>query len=106
MPTASNKSYIDLYAGTEFNYLWYNVNQMDLNSNVNINIRSRSVVLSIGPEQGEELYYNRNKMYPYNFNQTNLPTSDFATDSGTKKPTITSSGANKSSKMMLQLHSM
>lgn len=95
MPTASNKSYIDLYAGTEFNYLWYNVNQMDLNSNVNINIRSRSVVLSIGPEQGEELYYNRNKMYPYNFNQTNLPTSDFATDSGTKKTTITSSGANK-----------
>lgn len=95
MPTASNKSYIDLYAGTEFNYLWYNVNQMDLNSNVNINIRSRSVVLSIGPEQGEELYYNRNKMYPHNFNQTNLPTSDFATDSGTKKTTITSSGANK-----------
>lgn len=95
MPTASNKSYIDLYAGTEFNYLWYNVNQMDLNSNVNINIRSRSVVLSIGPEQGEELYYNRNKMSPYNFNQTNLPTSDFATDSGTKKTTITSSGANK-----------
>lgn len=95
MPTASNKSYIDLYAGTEFNYLWYNVNQMDLNSNVNINIRSRSVVLSIGPEQGEELYYNRNKIYPYNFNQTNLPTSDFATDSGTKKTTITSSGANK-----------
>ena len=50
---------------------------------------------NIGPEQGEELYYNRNKMYPYNFNQTNLPTSDFATDSGTKKTTITSSGANK-----------
>lgn len=87
--------YYDLYSGAEFNYLWYNVNQMEVNNKVHINIRSRSVVLSIGPEQGEELYYNRNKMSPYNFNQTNLPTSDFATDSGTKKITITSSGANK-----------
>lgn len=101
MPTVSNKSYIDLYAGTEFNYLWYNVNQMDLNSNVNINIRSRSVVLSIGPEQGEEIYFNRNykingnEQYPYSFNQVNAPSSGFINHSETKKSTMTSLGANK-----------
>lgn len=54
----SNTSYIDLYAGKEFNYLWYNIDQMTVNRNVNINIRSSNVVLSIGPEQGEEIYYN------------------------------------------------
>ncbi|WP_405355124.1 hypothetical protein [Ruminococcus sp.] len=102
MPTVSNTSYIDLYAGTEFNYLWYNVNQMDLNSNVNINIRSRSVVLSIGPEQGEEIYFNRNykdsngnEQYPYSFNQVNAPSSGFINHSETKKSTMTSLVANK-----------
>ena len=41
----SNTSYIDLYAGKEFNYLWYNIDQMTVNRNVNINIRSSNVVL-------------------------------------------------------------
>lgn len=54
----SNKTYIDLYAGEEFNYLWYNINKMEVNKNININIRSNNVVLSIGPELGEEIYYN------------------------------------------------
>lgn len=58
MPTPTAPSYIDLYAGKEFNYLWYNIDQMTVNKNVNINIRSSNVVLSIGPEQGEEIYYN------------------------------------------------
>lgn len=62
----SNKTYIDLYAGEEFNYLWYNINKMEVNSNININIRSNNVVLSIGPELGEEIYYNSN----YNSSKT------------------------------------
>lgn len=55
---SSNKTYINLYAGEEFNYLWYNINKMEVKPNVNINIRSKNVVLSIGPELGEEIYYN------------------------------------------------
>lgn len=102
MPTVNQSSYIDLYAGQEFNYLWYNVNKMEVNSNVNINIRSKSVVLSIGPDQGEEVYYNRNfkdnngnEKYPYSFNQTNAPSSSFINNSETNKSTITSLGSNK-----------
>lgn len=66
--------YYDLYSGTEFNYLWYNVNAMQLNKAVNVNIRSKSVVLSIGPEQGETTYYTPNTSftYPRVYNQTNL----------------------------------
>lgn len=63
---SSNKTYINLYAGEEFNYLWYNINKMEVKKNVNINIRSKNVVLSIGPELGEEIYYNSN----YNSSQT------------------------------------
>lgn len=82
------------------------INQMDLNSNVNINIRSRSVVLSIGPEQGEELYYNRNKMYPYNFNKPIFLQVILLLIVALKKPLLPLQEQIKSSKMMLQLHSM
>ena len=105
MPTASNKSYIDLYAGTEFNYLWYNVNQMDLNSNVNINIRSRSVVLSI---------VNRERNYTITETRCILITLIkpiflqviLLLIVALKKPLLPLQEQIKSSKMMLQLHSM
>lgn len=74
MPTASNKSYVDFYSGEEFNFLWYNVKSMDVNSNINMSIRSRNVILSIGPDQGETTYYTPNTTftYPRIYNQTNL----------------------------------
>lgn len=94
MPTASG--YYDMYSGKEFNYLWYNINPMEFNGNVDMSIHSSNITLSIGPDENETVYYNNqisNKYYPYSFNQTILPTSDFATDSNTTK--FTAEGSNK-----------
>lgn len=98
MPTASG--YYDMYSGKEFNYLWYNINPMEFNGNVDMSIHSSNITLSIGPDEKETVYYNNqiknsngNPYYPYSFNQTILPTSDFATDSNTTK--FTSEGSNK-----------
>lgn len=98
MPTASG--YYDMYSGKEFNYLWYNINPMEFNGNVDMSIHSSNITLSIGPDENETVYYNNqiknsngNPYFPYSFNQTILPTSDFATDSNTQK--FTSEGSNK-----------
>lgn len=98
MPTASG--YYDMYSGKEFNYLWYNINPMEFNGNVDMSIHSSNITLSIGPDENETVYYNNqiknsngNPYFPYSFNQTILPTSDFATDSNTQK--FTAEGSNK-----------
>ncbi len=78
MPTSNG--YYDMYSGKEFNYLWYNINPMEINTSAHMSIRSRIITLSIGPDENETVYYNSqisNKYYPYSFNQTILPTSDF-----------------------------
>lgn len=75
MPDASShKKYVDFYSGEKFNYLWYNINPMEVNSNMKMSIRSRNIVLSIGPDQGETTYYTPNTSftYPRVFNHTNL----------------------------------
>ena len=98
MPTASG--YYDMYSGKEFNYLWYNINPMEFNGNVDMSIHSSNITLSIGPDENETVYYNNqiknsngNPYYPYSFNQTILPTDKFATDSNTTK--FTAEGSNK-----------
>lgn len=98
MPTASG--YYDMYSGKEFNYLWYNINPMEFNGNVDMSIHSSNITLSIGPDEKETVYYNNqiknsngNPYFPYSFNQTILPTDKFATDSNTQK--FTSEGSNK-----------
>lgn len=98
MPTASG--YYDMYSGKEFNYLWYNIKPMEFNGNIDMSIHSSNITLSIGPDEKETVYYNNqiknsngNTYFPYSFNQTILPTSDFATDSNTQK--FTSEGSNK-----------
>ena len=98
MPTASG--YYDMYSGKEFNYLWYNINPMEFNENVDMSIHSSNITLSIGPDENETVYYNNqiknsngNPYFPYSFNQTILPTDKFATDSNTQK--FTSEGSNK-----------
>lgn len=98
MPTASG--YYDIYSGKEFNYLWYNIKPMEFNGNIDMSIHSSNITLSIGPDEKETVYYNNqiknsngNPYYPYSFNQTILPTSDFATDSNTQK--FTAEGSNK-----------
>lgn len=100
MPPAGGKSYYDMYSGKEFNYLWYNIKPMEINENVDMSIHSSNITLSIGPDEKETVYYNNqikggngSPYYPYSFNQTILPTSDFATDSNTKK--FTAEGSNK-----------
>lgn len=97
MPTASG--YYDMYSGKEFNYLWYNINPMELNGNVDMSIHSSNITLSIGPDEKETVYYNNqiknsngNPYFPYSFNQTILPTDKFATDSNTQK--FTAEGSN------------
>ena len=75
MPNAnSNKKYVDFYSREEFNYLWYNINPMEVNKNLNMSIRSSNIVLSIGPDQGETAYYTPNTSftYPRVYNQINL----------------------------------
>jgi len=94
MPTAGG--HYDMYSGKEFSYLWYNINPMIINASAKMSIRSRIITLSIGPDENETVYYNSqisNKYYPYSFNQTILPTSDFATNSNTQK--FTAEGSNK-----------
>lgn len=98
MPTASG--YYDMYSGKEFNYLWYNIKPMEFNGNIDMSIHSSNITLSIGPDEKETVYYNNqiknsngNPYFPYSFNQTILPTSDFATDSNTQK--FTAEGSNK-----------
>lgn len=98
MPTASG--YYDMYSGKEFNYLWYNINPMEFNGNVDMSIHSSNITLSIGPDENETVYYNNqiknsngNPYFPYSFNQTILPTDKFATDSNTTK--FTAEGSNK-----------
>ena len=94
MPTAGG--HYDMYSGKEFSYLWYNINPMIINASADMSIRSRIITLSIGPDENETVYYNSqisNKYYPYSFNQTILPTSDFATNSNTQK--FTAEGSNK-----------
>lgn len=98
MPTASG--YYDMYSGKEFNYLWYNINPMEFNGNIDMSIHSSNITLSIGPDENETVYYNNqiknsngNPYFPYSFNQTILPTDKFATDSNTQK--FTSEGSNK-----------
>lgn len=95
MPSADGtSSYYDMYSGKEFNYLWYNIKPMKINENVNMSIHSSNITLSIGPDEKETVYYNKKDGYfPYSFNQTILPTSDFATDSDTQK--FTAEGSNK-----------
>lgn len=97
MPTASG--YYDMYSGKEFNYLWYNIKPMEFNGNIDMSIHSSNITLSIGPDEKETVYYNNkiknsngNTYFPYSFNQTILPTSDFATDSNTQK--FTAEGSN------------
>lgn len=98
MPTASG--YYDMYSGKEFNYLWYNINPMEFNGNIDMSIHSSNITLSIGPDENETVYYNNqiknsngNPYFPYSFNQTILPTDKFATDSNTQK--FTAEGSNK-----------
>lgn len=94
MPTGGG--YYDMYSGKEFNYLWYNIKPMEINTSAHMSIRSRIITLSIGPDENETVYYNNqigNQYHPYSFNQTILPTSDFATNSNTQK--FTAEGSNK-----------
>lgn len=98
MPTAGG--HYDMYSGKEFSYLWYNIKPMEINASADMSIRSRIITLSIGPDEKETVYYNNqiknsngNPYYPYSFNQTILPTSDFATDSNTV--TFTAKDSNK-----------
>lgn len=98
MPTAGG--YYDMYSGKEFNYLWYNVDSMKINNNVDMSIHSSNITLSIGPDENETVYYNNqikdsngNPYFPYSFNQTILPTNGFDTDPNTTK--FTAEGSNR-----------
>lgn len=91
MPTAGG--HYDMYSGKEFSYLWYNIKPMEINASAKMSIRSRIITLSIGPDEKETVYYNRKDGYfPYSYNQTILPTDDFATDSNTVTFTARDSG--------------
>ena len=89
MPTTAI-GYYDMYSGKEFNYLWYNIKPMEINKNVDMSIHSSNITLSIGPDENETVYYNKN-YNPHSFNQTNLPT-NVATDSDTVTFTARDSG--------------
>lgn len=88
MPTANG--YYDMYSGKEFNYLWYNIKPMVFDRTVDMSIRSSNITLSIGPDENETVYYNKNGN-PHSFNQSNLPT-NVATDSDTVTFTARDSG--------------
>lgn len=88
MPTANG--YYDMYSGKEFNYLWYNIKPMVFDRTVDMSIRSSNITLSIGPDEKETVYYNKNGN-PHSFNQSNLPT-NVATDSDTVTFTARDSG--------------
>lgn len=63
MPLSSNSGYYNLYAGKEFNYLWYNTKPMEISDNVKMSLRSDNVILSIGPDIGEAVYYLKDDKY-------------------------------------------
>lgn len=76
MPPKDNSDiYYDFYAGEEFNFMWYNIESMNVNSHVKMSIRSRDIVISIGPDQGEKAYYTSTDSfaYPRIFNNYNAP---------------------------------
>ena len=52
--------YYDMYCGDTFNYLWYNIYDMDVAKNVKMSIRAPKTVLSIGPDFGEATYECKN----------------------------------------------
>lgn len=74
-PKDNSETYYDFYAGEEFNFMWYNIESMNVNSNIKISIRSRDIVISIGPDQGEKAYYTSSTSfaYPRIFNDYNAP---------------------------------
>lgn len=74
-PKDNSDTYYDFYAGEEFNFMWYNIESMNVNSHVKMSIRSRDIVISIGPDQGEKAYYTSNTdfAYPRIFNDYNAP---------------------------------
>lgn len=63
MPLSSDSGYYNLYAGKEFNYLWYNTKPMEISDNVKMSLRSDNVILSIGPDIGEAVYYLKDDKY-------------------------------------------
>ena len=54
--TPTEQGYYNLYCGKDFNYLWYNNNDMVVQSGVKMFIRSNNDVLTIGPDTGEGVY--------------------------------------------------
>lgn len=74
-PKDNSDTYYDFYAGKEFNFMWYNIESMNVNSHVKMSIRSRDIVISIGPDQGEKAYYTSSTSftYPRIFNDYNAP---------------------------------
>lgn len=61
MPAGETYSqYYDMYCGDTFNYLWYNIYDMDVAQNVKMSIRAPQTVLSIGPDFGEKIYQCKN----------------------------------------------
>ena len=87
----SNNKYYTMYAGQEFNYLWYNTQPMTVNSHVAMDICSKSINLTIGPDMGETVYKYTSSSNSIYCNQTNIPT-----DSNFKQTGLyTASGSNK-----------
>ena len=54
--TPTKAGYYDMYCGKDFNYLWYNKDDMVVKSGVKMFIRSSDNVLTIGPDTAEGVY--------------------------------------------------
>lgn len=87
----STNGYYEMYAGKEFNYLWYNIKPMTVKSGAKMSIRSNEIVLSIGPDTGEKVYKIKYQSHETYANQSNLPSGGGYTIVGT----YTSAGTNK-----------
>lgn len=53
--------YYYMYANKSFNFMWNNINSMDIKDNVNMSILSDNIVMSIGVDKGEEIYASKIK---------------------------------------------
>lgn len=94
----STAGYYYMYSGKAFNYLWYNVDAMEINKNVNMTIQSDNIVLSIGPDQGEKVYYYENNQDSVGTKVCNDLSKNKINFNGTEPAptkTYTSTGTNK-----------
>ena len=75
----STQGYYDMYCGDTFNYLWYNVNEMNVKNGVKMSIRSNEAVITIGgdsTEQAIETQTSSNKILRNYFPGETYPSSE------------------------------